>query len=218
MKWLRRIYGLFFAPLCVECKQNATDGLLCERCRTEKLVWQRMDDFCELDGAVMAYPYEGGLKDVLHGLKFRRQNAYLEPLATEVAACLKKQPQQFAAAVDLVVPVPTSAERKAERGFDIPEAVCLKLRFGAASFAPDVLVRKRATLPQYGLKPEQRRQNLAACFAASTAVRGKSILLVDDILTTGATMDEAAATLKRAGAAKVYGLAVCGSTVNFEKA
>ena len=66
----------------------------------------------------------------------------------------------------------------------------------------------------YGLSPEERRQNLRDCFAVTKNVRGKSVMLVDDIFTTGATFSAAAAVLKEAGAVSVSGMAFCGSIEN----
>ena len=76
------------------------------------------------------------------------------------------------------------------------------------------LCRTRKTLPMFGLSPEERRRNLQDCFAVTGNVRGKSVMLVDDIFTTGATFSAAAAVLKEAGAVTVTGLAFCGSIEN----
>ena len=77
-----------------------------------------------------------------------------------------------------------------------------------------LLCRTRKTLPMFGLSPEERRRNLQDCFAVTGNVRGKSVMLVDDIFTTGATFSAAAAVLKEAGAVTVAGLAFCGSIEN----
>lgn len=77
-----------------------------------------------------------------------------------------------------------------------------------------LLCRTRKTLPMFGLSPEERRRNLQDCFAVTGNVRGKSVMLVDDIFTTGATFSAAAAVLKEAGAVTVTGLAFCGSIEN----
>jgi len=110
--------------------------------------------------------------------------------------------------------VPTDPERLRRRGYDIPFVL-----FGsrAAEFGgiwKETLYRTRKTLPMYGLGPEERRQNLQGCFTSLQNVRGRPVLLVDDIITTGATFSAAAAVLKKAGAVKVKGLALCGSVEN----
>ena len=77
------------------------------------------------------------------------------------------------------------------------------------------LTRRRETVHQYDLSPQERKMNLEDCFAVTQNVTGKTVIVVDDIFTTGATMEEAAQTLKNAGAVEVYGLAFCGSIENY---
>ena len=110
--------------------------------------------------------------------------------------------------------VPTDARRLRLRGFDLPAVLFGKLapEFGGAW--ENTLCRTRPTLPMYGLGPAERRENLQECFATVRSVAGKSVLLVDDIFTTGTTFSAAADVLKGAGAASVKGLAFCGSVEN----
>ena len=110
--------------------------------------------------------------------------------------------------------IPTDAARLRQRGFDLPTELFSK---GAKVFDgiwTQTLCRTRKTLPMYGLSPEERRQNLQDCFAITKNVRGKSVMLVDDIFTTGTTFSAAAAVLKEAGAVSVTGMAFCGSIEN----
>lgn len=108
----------------------------------------------------------------------------------------------------LVVPIPLSPMRLRERGFN--QAWELARRIASAArlpASPDVLVRARETMAQSGLDAEQRRGNLKGAFCVAPGqeprVRGQDITLVDDVLTTGATSQEAARTLLKAGAASV---------------
>ena len=117
---------------------------------------------------------------------------------------------------DMVVSVPTDVQRRKQRGYDIPEAVFKNALAQHGVWQPDVLARIKATTPQYGLTPGERRSNVRGCFEVRGSVSGAKILLVDDILTTGATLDEAAKTLKQAGAKSVYALTLCGSLENFK--
>ena len=110
--------------------------------------------------------------------------------------------------------IPTDAARLRQRGFDLPTELFSK---GAEDFGgiwTQTLCRTRKTLPMYGLAPEERRRNLQDCFAVTKNVRDKSVMLVDDIFTTGATFSAAAAVLKEAGAVLVTGMAFCGSIEN----
>jgi Predicted amidophosphoribosyltransferases len=110
-------------------------------------------------------------------------------------------------AVDFVVPVPLSIARLKERGYNQstllarPAALALGL-----PFRPQALARIRETASQVGLGVNDRRLNVKDAFlAASNLVHGCSVLVIDDVTTTGATIDACAAALKSAGAVKVYG-------------
>ncbi len=110
--------------------------------------------------------------------------------------------------------IPTDSGRLRERGFDLPAALFSSRAQAFGGSWAQVLCRTRKTLPMYGLSPEERRRNLQDCFAVTCDVRGKSIVLADDIFTTGTTFSVAAAALKEAGAETVKGIAFCGSVEN----
>ena len=110
--------------------------------------------------------------------------------------------------------IPTDPARLRKRGFDLPTVLFSERAKDFGGIWKQTLCRTRKTLPMYGLSAEERRQNLQDCFATIGNVRGKSIVLVDDIFTTGATFSAAAAVLKEAGAETVKGLAFCGSIEN----
>lgn len=172
-----------------------------------------MPGLLSLDGAVMGYKYSGALKDMLHKLKFEGESKFLQPLAEEAAFLAQAYGES---GFDMVISVPTDAARRRQRGFDIPESIFAQAIAVKGAWQPQVLARIKATAPQYGLAPDKRRSNVRGCFAVQGDVRGTKILLVDDILTTGATLDEAAKTLKQAGAKSVYALTLCGSLENFK--
>ncbi len=110
--------------------------------------------------------------------------------------------------------IPTDSGRLRERGFDLPAALFSSRAQAFGGRWTQTLCRTRKTLPMYGLSPDERRRNLQDCFAVTRDVRGKSIVLADDIFTTGTTFSAAAAALKEAGAETVKGLAFCGSVEN----
>lgn len=203
---------MFFVQSCSVCNAETESGVFCPKCRSANLLLEPMPGLKHLDGAVMGYKYEGALKDMLHKLKFEGERKFLQPLAEEAAFLAQAYSES---GFDMVVSVPTDAVRRRQRGFDIPESIFAQALAVKGAWKPQVLARIRATAPQYGLTPDKRRSNVRGCFKVQGDVRGAKILLVDDILTTGATLEEAAKTLKNAGAKSIYALTLCGSLENF---
>ncbi len=204
---------MFFVQSCAVCNAETESGVFCPACRRSELLLEAMPGPLNLDGAVMGYKYSGALKDMLHKLKFEGESKFLQPLAEEAVFLAQAYGESC---FDMVVSVPTDAARRKQRGFDIPENIFAQALAVKGAWQPQVLARIKATAPQYGLTPDKRRSNVRGCFAVQGDVRGAKILLVDDILTTGATLDEAAKTLKQAGAKSVYALTLCGSLENFK--
>lgn len=204
---------MFFVQSCAVCNAETEIGVFCPACRSSELLLEAMPGLLNLDGAVMGYKYSGALKEMLHKLKFEGESKFLQPLAEEAVFLAQAYGESC---FDMVVSVPTDAARRRQRGFDIPESIFAGALAVKGAWQPQVLARIRATAPQYGLAPDKRRSNVRGCFKVQGDVRGKKILLVDDILTTGATLDEAAKTLKQVGATSVYALTLCGSLENFK--
>lgn len=216
-RWYEALLSIFFARRCAGCAQIAETGLFCEECRASIIqpLWLPAGE--ALDGTVMLLRYSGPVRTALQQLKFNSRRALLELLAVECAAAGKGLPSKFKNVLQqtdvFIVPIPTAENRRLERGFDIPQFLFSWLK--AEYVWIELLLRTRETIPQYGLGPQERKINLENCFSIGETVTGKTIVIVDDIFTTGATMEEAARTLKTAGAAKVYGLAMCGSIENY---
>lgn len=205
---------MFFVQSCAVCNAETESGVFCPACRSSELLLEAMPGLLNLDGAVMGYKYSGALKEMLHKLKFEGESKFLQPLAEEAVFLAQAYGES---SFDMVVSVPTDAARRRQRGFDIPESIFAQALAVKGVWQPQVLERIKATAPQYGLAPDKRRSNVRGCFAVQGDVRGAKILLVDDILTTGATLEEAAKTLKSAGAKSVYALTLCGSLENFKE-
>ncbi|MDL1859732.1 ComF family protein [Betaproteobacteria bacterium PRO7] len=107
----------------------------------------------------------------------------------------------------LLAPVPLAFERHAERGFNQAREIArIVARRLALPLAADALARVKHGVPQERLTLAARRRNVRGAFAARADVRGRTVVVVDDVMTTGATLDEVAAVLKRAGAARVLNL------------
>ncbi len=115
---------------------------------------------------------------------------------------------ELVSAADLLVPVPLHSRRLRWRGFN--QAILLARTFSDLPLGLDTLVRRRPTLPQVKLSPRERQTNVKGAFAVPdpAAIQDKSVLLVDDVYTTGATVKECARALRRAGVARVEVLTV----------
>ncbi|MBK8207090.1 MAG: ComF family protein [Planctomycetes bacterium] len=147
--------------------------------------------------------YAGVLEDMCLALKFGGERNVAKPLAAWLVPLLHER--GVAARIDAVTPVPLSALRVLQRGYNQADLIARALKLEKPLV--NVLRRTRPTDRQAMLSLAQRKANVDGAFMVRNAalVEGKVFLLVDDVMTTGATFAEAARTLKRAGAKAVYG-------------
>ena len=200
-------FSSFSGNACSQCG-DSLDALgatgLCRSCRLAPPPFTR---------AVSYGLYEGRMRDAIHALKYNR----LHPAAHGLGRLLAESIAQLADEAPselLVVPVPLHRSKYAQRGFNQARALAREalnhLRRThpdwQLTLAPSALMRLRATESQAGLTPRQRRINVRGAFSVSdpSAVTMKHVLLVDDILTTGATARSAARALAQAGAASIW--------------
>ena len=146
--------------------------------------------------------YESTLRTMILSLKFSERTEWAIALSTMMRDALLASGMH--AAFDYFVPVPLHWRRRIERGFNQSHLLAQKLKLPHVRISTD-LVRIRNTKQQWDLKPPQRRRNVRGAFAVrkNHPFDGGTIALVDDITTSGATLEECAKTLKRAGAQKV---------------
>jgi ComF family protein len=228
---LKNILDFFLPGFCLFCQAPLTPGsedLVCLQCLGEiELIPQPYCTCCgaPFRGAVglehlcqecLMHPppfsraravafYDGRVLQAIHRLKYHRQLIYARFLGQLLNAPSAKE---LAAGADLLVPVPLHPRRLRWRGFN--QALLLARAFPAIPLGRNVLVRRRPTLPQVKLSPEERQTNVKGAFLVPkpAAVAGKTVLLVDDVYTTGATAKECARALNRAGVGKVEVLTV----------
>jgi ComF family protein len=172
----------------------------CGRCRRGLSVF---------DAGASLGPYEGTLRTVLHALKYSRRRR----LAARLADVLLADPHVRALLTPeaLLAPVPLSGQREHERGFNQSELIARAVgRATGLTVVARALIRSRDTPSQAGLTAAQRRHNVAGAFSVRQrqAVAGRTVIIVDDVLTTGATARACAAALRDAGAASVGVLTV----------
>ena len=181
-------------PICLVCGTPLLHGDLCRACRRAPL---------EIDGIRSVGLHQGPLRHAIHGLKYRRQRDLVGPLAGLLAAYLNDHPLP----ADVLVPVPLHRERQRERGYNQSALLARGIAGPELPVVEDALVRLRPTAVQMTLGRDERRQNVAGAFGCRDgALRGRRVLLIDDVCTTGATLEACAAAARQAGAASVWAL------------
>jgi ComF family protein len=186
-------------PCCQRCGvPRAGDGhAACGSCVADPPAW---------DWARAGAEYAGVAREVIHAFKFEGRRTLARPLASLVLA---QWGDALAVGVGGLVPVPLAPAREQERGYNqatlLAEAIAARI---AVRVRPRWLVRVRATLAQSDLGAAERRANVRGAFAADPAAAGHHVVVVDDVLTTGATAAECARALRAVGAAQVGVLTV----------
>lgn len=153
--------------------------------------------------------YDGGLRDLIHLLKYQG----IKPAASVLGRMLAEVIQELAPKFDkpVIIPVPLHPSKLRQRGFNQSEMIAraaMKLKPAGLELAirGEVLQRRRATALQTGLTQHQRQDNMRAAFVVAhpQEIAGREVLLVDDVFTTGTTVSECARVLRRAGASRVW--------------
>jgi ComF family protein len=183
--------------------------LLCAECRRVLTPYpgSMRRSLPALDEVRIAYVFGGPLRSAVHQLKYRRARRVAVPLGQLMATSLAATPL----GVDALVPIPLHAERLAQRGYN--QAAEIAHALGREWNLPvvDGLARVRATEQQAKLNSRERAANVQGAFRWVAAPPPTRLALVDDVLTTGATMNACAEALRLAGAARVCGLALARS-------
>ena len=179
-------------PICPQCGDPAPaiEGL-CGLCRMGEHAF---------DFARSAVLFTETLREIIHHLKYSDRVSLAKPLGDLLKQCLEREP--FSGG--LIVPVPLHWNRARIRGYNQAELIASRLE---RPISRDLLRRRKNTPSQTGLSRNQRKLNLSGAFEARRRISG-AVIVVDDVYTTGATMNEIAKTLKRAGADRVEVLTV----------
>ena len=215
------LIDIFFPPVCIECRHRISAGMLCPSCRKKlqdfRILQPRTYSCPDIESICLFYRYDAGIKEALHEVKFHGKKRLLAAMAEEMS--ILETPKRVCAMWNLpenivVVPIPTDRKRVAQRGYDVPQGIFSEWSQEQGFIWLEALARIRSTQPQYGLDRSNRRKNVRGCFNTIRDIRGKSILLVDDIFTSGATAEEAAHILRKQGASNVWAIAFAGGADN----
>lgn len=183
------------APVCARCGGTVVTDGLCARCRTSPL---------QIECIRSVIYFEGTLREAVHLFKYSGRTVLAEPMGDLMAAYWRQNPMP----VDVVVPVPLHTARLRERGYNQAALLAREMarRAGLAVDA-EVLVRQRATASQVDLDAQQRRENVRAAFRCSSdRLAGQRVLLIDDVCTTGATLEACSVALSEGGVRSVQAL------------
>ena len=182
-------------PVCQSCGLPLSHPGLCTLCHDSPPPYKAIRSWVV---------FEGPIRHAIHAMKYGRNVALGEAFAPHLAGFVRKLGWR----VDLVVPVPLGRQRMMERGYNQVGLIAKPLAaIQGWHYSPDVLVRTRETRSQVGLSPLERKENISGAFRAEPVLAaGKSVLLVDDVVTTGATLAACSDALAKAGAEVVYAL------------
>jgi len=182
-------------PYCEKCGLPLKTEAACPKCRKWPLKIERIRS---------VFIYEGLARDAVHAFKYNNLKLLSKPLARLMADYLNADPMP----ADVLVPVPIHPRRMRQRGYNQAELLATELsKILEIPVWRKALVRISNTPSQISLKAEQRRRNVSNAFKCrDQGIEGRSVLLIDDVCTTGATLNACAVALYKTKAASVRGL------------
>ncbi len=206
--------GGLICPPCV-AKLSFVRDPVCKKCGKE-IISPHME-YCldcirhkrtfEFGRALMNYDDKAG--NSIARIKYKNKREYLDFYGE--AICVRYENVIRRMEADILVPVPIHPSRRRERGFNQAELLAHRIGdYMKIPVCPEMLARNKKTMPQKGLDPAGRLKNLEEAFAAGNVKnRVEGVILVDDIYTTGSTIEACTRALKKAGIKRVYFLAIC---------
>jgi len=204
-------HGHLLCPACLESMQPCIS--YCSRCGLTPVAPGELCSACQqirspLHGVHCVHLYQGPLRHAIHALKYNGQQRLARPLGLLLAEAFSR----YHMYTDVILPLPLHAQRQRERGYN--QATLLARVCATHLKVPcleDIIFRQRLTRPQVGLNALERQQNVSGAFALTRStwnqeLSGRRVLLIDDVSTTGATLDACAGPLHTAGVSEVWGL------------
>jgi len=227
----RSFADFLFPPVCLGCDREVEQGLICDGCRLR--LWTGEMEVCpdcgrpcslsafgcgrcESEFCLSRVRALGGFHEpfnnLVHALKYREKTKLALTIGPALAALVEQD--EALESADALCPIPLHPARLRERGYNQSALLALVVSGVAGIPTEDLLVRVKNTSTQTGKADDsERARNLEGAFALAKGarVRGRRIVLVDDVMTSGATLHEAGLALKRAGATEILGLVVAAA-------
>lgn len=184
-------------PICDLCGQITYDKGICKRCSTSQPHFTATRSWAE---------FSGPIRNALHDIKYRKNIGLGSSLSINLAGLLKQNNWE----IDLVTPVPLGKEREKQRGYNQAALIARPLAsYLQLPYNPRILRRIRETISQVDLTLVERQNNVMDAFQANRQnIQGKRILIIDDVTTSGSTLNACSKALRENGAKAVYGLTV----------
>ena len=195
-----------YKTICSICGRRVRSTGVCTQCR---IIKPNFDQLRSL------YDYKGAVREAIHRLKYENDMGLGEKLADHLIDFYRTQGWQ----VDIIIPMPLFESRQTERGYNQTAllAIPMSLKLGV-KYRSDAIIRVKNTTSQVGLSEAERWKNVSDAFLANPQiVKGRSILIIDDVSTTGATMNAAALAVRTAGAQLIYCLTLARTFRGFDK-
>lgn len=228
MNIIKRILEFLYPTTCIFCGKICKSGI-CDTCRRKvpyireprckrcgKPIHLKEEEFC-FDCRRRKFSYEQGrslwlhkepVQSAIYAFKYKNRRVYGEVFAKEMAQRFESWIDLWE--IDLIIPVPLHKKRRRKRGFN--QAQILAEELGRRLHIPvdaSLVIREKDTTPQKELGQGNRKKNLKKAFRlVKPSVKDKRILIIDDIYTTGSTIDSMAEILKKAGVEKIYFLTI----------
>lgn len=213
---------LLFPPVCAGC--GVAGSRWCEKCQIQVLILKgRLCEVCGLPKEMIGIcedcqshrphysslrswaVFEGPIRSALHKLKYRRDFSMGDAVAAAMLPFVRDLDWQ----ADILAPIPLGKHRLRERGYNQVAMIAKPLAMGLGlAYSENLLERRKETRSQVGLNREERQKNVEDAFFADAGVRGKVVIIIDDVSTTGSTLSSGAKAVYSAGAREVYALTV----------
>ncbi len=221
-KWVDNVLEWLFPSYarCLGCgdETGCTQPFLCDECAgmlrksnvtAGRSEWRKRG----IESIAFVYYYGRPISGIIRALKFRGARILAKPMASSAAADIAELLQErFQHGYDWIIPIPLHPSRLSERGYNQAQLLAEEVsKLCGIGVRTDVVKRVRNTRQQSKLTKKKRRENLLNAFKVKENLSGKSILLLDDVITTGNTVCACAEALKAAGAKEVRAIALAGT-------
>ena len=204
------------AVICDDCVKTMkhTGDIVCEKCGRRVGMENSLCENCakyefEFDLAASAYCYEGAMRELIHKLKYSGEQWIADLMASTMCEILSQRGWE----IDIITFVPMYKLKQRARGYNQAELLAKGVAKSCGVECKEILKRSKNITPQSKLDKSERMENIKDAIVINDKLDidldGKRVLVIDDILTTGSSLNECARVLKKMGATQVYGLCLC---------